>query len=60
MDKQKNYLTNEYLMKSYADNFSLALNAIELAKAQISAGKDTKLAEIFETLAKLAPLSHDR
>jgi hypothetical protein len=53
MEKQKN-LTNEYLMKSYANNFSLALTAIELAKTQIAAGKDTKLGEIFETLAKLA------
>lgn len=55
MDKQKHYLTNEYLMKSYADNFSLALTAIEFAKASIAAGKDTKLSEVFETLAKLAP-----
>jgi hypothetical protein len=53
MEKQKN-LTNEYLMKSYANNFSLALTAIELAKTQIAAGKETKLGEIFETLARLA------
>jgi hypothetical protein len=57
--EKKHYLTNEYLMKSHPDNFSLALNAIELAKAQIASGKDTKLGEVFETLAKLAPLSHD-
>ena len=54
MDKPKHNLTNEYLMKSYADNFSLALKAIDLAKAQIDAGKDVKLSEIFETLAKIA------
>ncbi len=52
MDKQRHYLTNEHLMKSYADNFSLALTAIDLARTQILAGKDTKLAEIFETLAR--------
>jgi hypothetical protein len=52
MDKQRHYLTNEYLMKSYADNFSLALTAIEYAKSQILAGKDVKLGEIFETLGK--------
>lgn len=52
MDKQKTYLTNEYLMKSYADNFSLALNAIELAKSQIAAGRDVRLGDLFETLAK--------
>ena len=54
MDKPKHNLTNEYLMKSYADNFSLALKAIDLAKAQIDAGKDVKLSEIFENLAKIA------
>ena len=54
MDKVKTHLTNEYLMKSYADNFSLALTAIELAKAQILSGKDANLASIFETLAKSA------
>ena len=52
MDKPKGNLTNEYLMKSYSDNFSLALTAIELAKMQILSGKGTKLGEVFETLAK--------
>ncbi len=60
MEKQRHYLTNEYLMKSYADNFSLALTAMELAKSQILAGKDTRLTELFETLAKLAPHAHDK
>jgi|GEM_PF-4229322 hypothetical protein len=54
MEKQKN-LTNDYLMKSYSNNFSLALTAIELAKSQIAAGKETKLGDIFETLARLVP-----
>lgn len=58
MGKQKKYLTNEHLMESYADNFSLALTAIDLAKAQIQAGKDTRLGEIFDTLAKNAYHAH--
>ena len=52
MDKPKVNLTNEYLMKSYADNFSLALTAIELAKMQILSGKSIKLNEIFDILAR--------
>ena len=52
MDKPKGHLTNEYLTKVYSDNFSLALTAIELAKTQILSGKDTKLGDVFETLAK--------
>ena len=59
MEKQRHYLTNEYLMKSYADNFTLALTAIDLAKSQILAGKDTKLGEIFETLARTASHLHE-
>lgn len=57
MEKQKN-LTNDYLMKTYSNNFALALTAIELAKSQIAAGKETKLGEIFETLARLIPQQH--
>ena len=52
MDKPKGHLTNEYLTKVYSDNFSLALTAIEFAKTQILSGKDTKLGDVFETLAK--------
>jgi hypothetical protein len=61
MEGKKHYLTNEHLMKTYSDNFSLALRAMDFARAQIASGRDMRLTEIFDTLAKLSPAySHER
>ncbi len=51
-NKQRDCLTNEYLTKYFPDNFSLALNSIGAAKALIDAGKEFRLMQLLDAVAK--------
>lgn len=53
-NKQKTHLTNEYLMKYFTDNFSLALGAIATARNWVGNGKDFTLTTLLESVGKSA------
>ena len=50
--KQRDTLTNEYLTKHFADNFSLALTSIEAARGVIESGREFRLTQLLESVAK--------
>lgn len=50
---KKRLLTNELLLQHFSDNFSLALQAIELARGQIRSGRSAQLGEILEKTIKI-------
>lgn len=51
-NKQRDQLTNEYLTKHFPDNFSLALSSIHSAKALIDSGKEFRLMQLLDSVAK--------
>ncbi len=51
-NKQRDCLTNEYLTKYFPDNFSLALSSIGAARALIESGKEFRLMQLLDSVAK--------
>lgn len=51
-NKAKSHLTNEYLMKQFSDNFSLALGAIATARIWVGNGRDFTLTTLLESVGK--------
>lgn len=56
-NKAKSHLTNEYLMKHFGDNFSLALAAIQTARVWVGNGRDVGLTGLLESVGKSAHLT---
>jgi len=50
--KQKENLTSEYLTKHFPDNFSLAITAIASAKHLIASGKEFRLTQLLDSVAR--------
>ena len=50
--KQRDCLTNEYLTKYFPDNFTLALSSIASAKALVDSGKEFRLMQLLDSVAK--------
>lgn len=50
--KPRETLTNEYLTKNFSDNFSLALNSINAARALVESGKEFKLTQLLDSVAR--------
>lgn len=50
--KTKHTLTNEYLTKNFADNFTLALSAIDIGRHLIKSGKEVTVTSLLEQIAK--------
>lgn len=46
------YLTNEHLMKHFPNSFALGLSAIDSAKALIHSGKEFRLGQLLDAVAR--------
>lgn len=57
--KKKTPLTNEQLLKHFSNNFSLALQAINVAKHNMESGKDFHLGSLLEETAREEDLKHE-
>ncbi len=57
--KQREYLTNEYINKSYTDNFALALASIESARDLIKSGKEFNLQALLSSIGRQGELRRE-
>lgn len=51
--KPRETLTNEYLTKNFSDNFTLALSSINAARAVVDSGKEFKLGQLLDSVARM-------
>lgn len=51
--KPRETLTNEHLSKNFSDNFTLALSSINAAKALIDSGREFKLTQLLDSVARM-------